>query len=52
MVERLSVEVGCVWCSSRGMVGQGERAKSVAVEGELARNEVDTMLLTGLVKIL
>ena len=51
-MESLSVEVSCVWCSSRRMVGEGERAKGVAVEGELARNKVDALLLTGLVEIL
>ena len=45
MMECLGVQISCIRSHSGGVVREAERAEGVAVEGELARDEIDSLFL-------
>ena len=45
MMECLGVQIRCIRSPSGGVVREAERAEGVAVEGELARDEINSLFL-------
>lgn len=51
-MESLRVQVGRIRCATGGVVREAERAEGVPVKGEIACDEIDALLLAGLVEVL